>query len=95
MNRIKILGLNYDVEEVNHIPETTDTIGLFLSQEQKILIKKGIPKELKEQVLMHEIMHAIFWSIGEYEMAENEKLIQSLSSVLYQLLKENIIFPSS
>ncbi len=86
---VKILGIPYTVEEVESIPETIDTIGVCEVSKQKILIKKSLSKELKKQTLLHEILHALFWSMGEYELGENEKLVQSLATSLYQLFEEN------
>ncbi len=87
--KIKILGIPYQIEEVEHIPETTDTIGLFVAEEQKIYIKKNLPKEIKAQTLLHELVHAMFFQIGEYELGENEKLVQAFSSTLHQFINEN------
>ncbi len=87
--QIKVLGIPYKVEEVENIPNTVDTIGLFLPQGQKILIKNSLPKEIKEQTVLHEVLHAVLWGLGEYELEENEKLVQSLATSLYQLSKEN------
>ncbi len=89
MDAVKILGIPYKIEYVDNIPETIDTVGYFIPKSQKILIKKGLPKELTEQTILHETLHGIFLGLGEYELGENEKLVQSLATTLYQLFKEN------
>ncbi len=86
---VKILGIPYTIEEVENIPNTVDCIGLHIGAEQKIQIKKSLPKEMKEQTILHEIMHAIFWILGENELSENERVVQSLAMAFYQLVKDN------
>ncbi len=87
--KINILGVPYQVEEVEHIPNTINTIGEIQFLEQKILLKKSLPKELKEQTLLHEIVHGIFQGIGEDELGSNERLVQSIATSLHQLFKSN------
>ena len=44
-------------------------------------------KDRKEQVLVHEVLHGCFWEAGIEE--QDEDVINRVSIVLHQILKEN------
>ncbi len=92
MNKVTILGIPYQIEEVENIKGCDDSVlGMMLYQEQKIHIRADLPKELKEQTLIHEIIHGILENLGEHELNEDERLVQSLAATVYQLIKGNAI----
>lgn len=37
-----------------------------------------------DQVLYHEVLHSILNTLGEYELADNEKFVQQVSLLLHQ-----------
>ncbi len=92
MNKVTILGIPYQIEEVESIKGCDDSVlGITFYQEQKIHIRADLPKELKEQTLIHEIIHGILENLGEHEINEDERLVQSLAATVYQLIKSNPI----
>ena len=80
---IKIGSLVYIVEEVEHL-DNDDDLGCCNWQLQRIQIEKDLSQEMKEVVLIHEIIHAIN---NQMEEKETEFLAQSI----YQVFKENNI----
>jgi hypothetical protein len=45
-----------------------------------------IPKSRVESTFLHELLHAIFYELGENDLDKNERLIDSVSNLLYQAL---------
>ena len=89
MEKVIIMGIPYPIEEKEIIGDNTDGMGVVLYHNQVIQLKKDLGKETKEQTLMHEIVHGLLYAIGEIELNSNERFVQSLSSGLYMLIKDN------
>lgn len=86
---IKVLNLTFDVIEVECIEHGSSEVGRIEHLTQKIYIQKGLSKEQKKVVLLHEILHSIFQQLGFDEEHNDEKLICSLSTTLIKLLEDN------
>lgn len=86
---IRILGVDYEVKEVEIINDDPFLCGLCRYDTNEILIKRSISEDNKKIILIHEVIHAILGNLGFENENENENLINSLSSVLYQILKDN------
>ncbi len=92
MKKVTILGIPYQIEEVDRIKNQSDTVlGMILYTEQKIKIRASLPKELKEQTLIHEIIHGVLENLGEHDLNNNERLVQSLAATVYQIIQSNAI----
>lgn len=51
-----------------------------------------MPKSMKEQVLMHEILHAVFDLLGLDKLGEDENKVQSTATALHQIFSTQTIF---
>lgn len=91
MKKINILGLTYTIEEVEQVDKNTRLFGEINYVDQTIKLEKGLSEEKKLNVLLHEIIHAVFEQLNFEKENENEHLIQSLANALYQILKSNNI----
>lgn len=89
---IDILGVIFTVEEVEVVNKEEARKGQIDYLTNEIKIDKSMPQTLKEQVLMHEIMHAILDLLGFYELAQNENMVQSVATALHHVFKEQTIF---
>lgn len=89
---INILGVIYTVEEVDVVNKSDPRRGEINFLTNEIRIDKNMPISLKEQVLMHEILHATFDLLGLSELAEDEEKVQSIATALHQILKTQTIF---
>ncbi|MCM1259665.1 MAG: hypothetical protein NC182_01815 [Prevotella sp.] len=89
VNKIKILNLEFEIREVECISHGGSQIGEINHIDQVILLKKGLSEERKKIVLLHEILHSIFEQLGFAEEHDNEHLIDSLASSIYQILNDN------
>lgn len=83
--KVIICGIVYTVEHVPVIDEGVEGIvqGQIHYSQGKILIKDGLPKQIEEEVLMHEMIHGILNHIGKSELAEDETFVQGLANGIY------------
>ena len=89
---LNILGVIYTVEEVDTVNKTDPRKGEINYLTNEIRIDKNMPLSLKNQVLMHEILHATFDLLGFDELAEDEKKVQSIATALHQIFTSQTIF---
>lgn len=87
--QVEILGVNYEIKELDIIDENPNVLGQIIYQKQEIQIKKSLLKDMKNSTIIHEIVHGILFHSGKQELNEKEDLVESLSSSIYQLLKSN------
>ena len=89
---INILGLNYTIEEVDTVNKFEPRKGEINYLSNEIRIDKNMPEDLKNQVLMHEILHAVFELLGMRELAEDEDKVQSIATALHLVFSTQTIF---
>lgn len=92
IQEIDILGVIYTVEEVDTVNKTNPRRGQINFLTNVIKIDKNMPKTLKEQVLMHEILHAVFDLLGLEKLSDDEKKVQSIATALHQIFATQSIF---
>lgn len=93
--KIKIGGFQWRVIESKDISIEGNCFGSTHTDTQKIFLEPGIPEQKRSQTLLHEIMHAIFWTsglekihTGSHRLTE-EELVNSLSMGLFQVIRDN------
>ncbi|USK61848.1 ImmA/IrrE family metallo-endopeptidase [Peribacillus asahii] len=86
-NKIKVAGIDYQIQEVKEIDDDPSMIGSYIYQKSTIKIKSGMSQDKKEQTLVHEMLHACFNEAGFDE--QDEDVINRVGIVLYQVLKDN------
>lgn len=89
---IKILGETFIVKESEVIDYNCDLLGQVDHMKNEITIKKELSEDKKNVTLIHEILHVIFEQLGFNEDHDNEHLIKSLSSSIYQVFSDNELF---
>ena len=89
---INILGVVYTIEEVEVVNKSEPRRGEINFLTNEIRIDKSMTQSLKNQVLMHEILHAVFDLLGFSELAEDEEKVQSIATALHQILTTQTIF---
>ena len=87
--QVEILGVNYEIKELDIIDENPNVLGQIVYQKQEIQIKKPLLKDMKNSTIIHEIVHGILFHSGKQELNEKEDLVESISSSIYQVLKSN------
>lgn len=89
MREVKIFGETYEVIEQEIIDNVVEKIGLIDHMQNKIYIKKSLSEDKKKVTLIHEILHGILSQLGFDDEHDNEHLIDSLSTAIYQVFKSN------
>jgi len=94
VDKINILGVVYQIQEVEVVNKEEPRKGEIDFLTGVIKIDKNMPQELKEQVLMHEILHAVCDLLGYKKLCFDEKKVQGLATALHQIFKSQTIFSS-
>lgn len=92
--KLKIIGFEWQVKESQAIADEGNCFGSTHTQNQIIYLEPKSPLQKKEQVLLHEILHAIWWQQGlgirfKDKKEIEEEVVTTLSQGLYQVLKDN------
>lgn len=89
IDKINILGLTYEIREVEVIDKDCRMFGQIDYINQVIKIDKELTQERKDITLLHEIIHGISEQLGLEELNKDERVVQSLATALHQTLKES------
>jgi hypothetical protein len=87
--KVNVAGIEYTVKYVQGLEQKHGLMGLVRYGPAEIEIDKTLSDERKEQVFVHELLHACFFEAGYTE--QDEDTVNRVSAVLYQVLKDNII----
>jgi hypothetical protein len=94
--KVKVCGLVYNVEENAKASSSADVYGITDHYKQSIILDPRVSQEKKEQTFVHEVLHAIWDSVGlnsRYnDHKQQEEIVDALSNGLYQVFKENKLF---
>lgn len=88
-DKVNVSGVNYNVEFVDRFVENHNLQGQVIYHKGLIQIDKNMSDDKKEQTFVHEMLHACFNEAGYIE--QDEDIINRVSIVLYQVLKDNKI----
>jgi len=88
-NKVNVAGIEYEIEEVENviIDGSVNYAGSCSYVESKIQILKDLAPTKKEQVFIHELLHACFFEAGFGD--HDEDIVNRVGIVLYQVLKNN------
>ena len=90
---VDIVGLIYQVQEVDVVNKTIPRNGEIDFQRQIITIDKELSDDRKKIVLLHEIIHAEPEALGLESICDDENAVQSLAVALYHTFKHlNLTF---
>ena len=90
IEKITLLGRNIQVQKAATIAADADMLGSWQIDFNKIIIqdKKFCDDQTYDITFLHEIWHAVFDLIGEGEISNNEKRINRITEISYQLYKQ-------
>lgn len=87
---IKIGGIIYSVLIVKNLQDGNEAVwGYTDYKKARIYLDKGLSHQKRQQVLMHEALHASMHEAGLDDICNDEKIVNPLGNVLYQLINEN------
>ena len=85
-DKIKIGARDIRVREIDHLSDDADRWGDYNPRTGTIRIEADIPDDMKNEMVLHEIVHVIS---DIYGVRLKEKQICVIGAVLYQILKDN------
>lgn len=84
---LNIAGINYTVEETPTLIHSDELWGRVDYYRSHIQVEQSLSDDRKQQILTHEMTHAIFLEAGYKE--QDEDMINRVGIVLHQVLKNN------
>lgn len=88
--KVIVAGIDFEILEVKGITERFNVLGQVNYNKGQIELDQDMCKTKKEQVLIHEVLHACFNEAGYEE--QDEDVVNRVSIVLYQVLKQNKLY---
>lgn len=90
LKEIKIGGINYHVQIVERLQDNNEAVWGYTDYKiAEIFIDAGLSSQKQDQVLMHEALHASLHEAGLDDICNDEKIVNPLGNILYQLITEN------
>lgn len=93
---IRIMGVPWAVSQVTQKDKRKGTaMGVTFFDLGTILLEENMPDALKEQTLLHELLHIIFANVQHLQARDSkddeERLTNKMAPALYELFKNNTI----
>lgn len=85
-NTMRICGIDVEIEETPPSLWAMDGMGRCDGLEAKILLRDTMKPDLKQSVLLHEVLHFISDANG---LDLNEQTVSVLASSLFAFLRDN------
>ena len=92
---INLLGVGISVEEVDVVCKEDPRKGEYDYLTGVIKLDRNMPTDMKNQVLMHELLHAMFDFLGLDELRDDEQKVQMIATAIHQLFTQNEVFYKS
>ena len=89
MEKLKILGCDYELSEVDRVARDEFKFGEVDHVEQTILISRNLKLQRKAETIIHEVLHCLLFAMGESDLHDNEAFVNMLSAALTQVLRDN------
>jgi Zn-dependent peptidase ImmA (M78 family) len=88
-NEVKVAGITYKVSEKDYVEINVNKncLGSCSYADSNIVILNSLSNTRKEQVFVHELVHAVLMEAGYDE--HDEDMVNRIGIVLHQVLKEN------
>ena len=86
LRSFEVLGTKVKVKYSKSIKKA-GALGLADLEKNEITIQKDLKPDMERVTVLHEILHVIFNVLGEHELCNNEKIIDTTANVLYQIEK--------
>ncbi|WP_086348765.1 hypothetical protein [Candidatus Enterococcus clewellii] len=89
MDEIKVAGVTYQIKEVPvvEIERDKNFLGFCDHDNTEIHVLDELSDQRKDDVLFHELTHAIFFEAGYDD--QDEDMINRVGKVFHQVIKDN------
>ena len=86
--KVYICGHSYEVVEVEDTFDVDSThFGQIDYKKEVIYINKNMTAEMKEETIIHEMVHGMLFHIGQDEKSQDEQFVQALANAIYMGFK--------
>jgi hypothetical protein len=86
---VKIAHYDFLIQQMGAVMESAEVHGMCDKSGQVIYIDTGATNAIQKDTLLHEIMHAIWWTAYLEDEDKEERVVSSLSTGLLQVLRDN------
>lgn len=83
----KVGGVNYSVVLKEDLVARFELGGQILYPKSEIIIDNGLEKTRRDQYIIHELTHAIFFEAGYKE--QEEDMVNRIGNILHQFIQDN------
>lgn len=88
----QLFGRTIDVKQVDTLFEETGWVGEANYRSQTVRLQKSgknfnLSEDMIEHTFFHELVHHILHSLGEIELSENERFVDTFGALLHQYHK--------
>ena len=89
-DKVKIGGVVFEVKrDVERIKLGPNYSANILYGDAVIEVGCGQNEQVNQRDFLHEIVHGIFWNLGDRERERDETLVDKIAGALYQLIVDN------
>ena len=91
--KVRLGSLDYDlIVTAEKMPwEDGEAIGMIEEDFCRITVSKNFPQQSRIQSFWHEVVHGMFFELGQKELAEDEGLVDALAKQISFFVKSNNI----
>lgn len=82
--QVNVCGIKYKVIEREDSFTDNTHFGCVEYSSATITINKNLEEQMKTETIIHEMVHAMLMHIGEEDLKNNEKFVQTLANAIYQ-----------
>lgn len=93
--KINLLGIDITVNEVDVVCKEDPMRGMYDYLTATIKLDRNMPVSMKNNVLIHELLHAMFDLLGYEELRDDEQKVQAIATALNQLFQQDVFFKES
>ena len=83
----KLFAHKIEVKFEDDLYKNHDLWGEARYRRKEIAIDSNIDQGYKEQTFLHELIHMIFDFMEERELSKNEKIVNNMAELLYQVIE--------
>ena len=85
---VTVAGVPYEIESVEGLLESgIGALGLIRYEAQKIYYDASLPDQRRDQTILHELVHAMFYESGFGE--HDEDVIERLALTMFRTIKDD------
>lgn len=86
---ISVAGMTYTIVYGDKMIQNEDKCGECHNQTGSIRIAVGMGEDMTVNTVIHEVLHAIYHCYGIEDKDEEERVVNTMATGLFQVLKDN------